>query len=184
MTDAQFRKSFMSQHAAVDPRTVPTVPKLLPPLPRISPTNKLHMSDVCLRWSSGSEEAMICVANVYSDDVPRTNPFSGVYINYLYGQAACDAYSNDTQKGIRHSFASNSGSSQVDVGGNVDTLIRHVSKVSAPAVNAATNYIDGIKTGVQSRFLSKYVAAARSGDGIVLAKSAMENMMNLWNNMD
>ncbi|KAI0223430.1 hypothetical protein L0F63_004472, partial [Massospora cicadina] len=104
MTDAQFRKSFMSQHAAVDPRTVPTVPKLLPPLPRISQTNKLHMSDVCVKWSSNSEEIMVCAASVYSDSVPRTNPFSGLYINYLYGKAECESYSQNTKKGIRHSF--------------------------------------------------------------------------------
>jgi len=189
MSDTQFRTTFMRDHAAVDPLTVPTVPKLLPPLPRISP-KKVNLYQVCFQYSVRnkdlkSDKAMICFANMQVDDAaPRKNPFSGLYINYLRGKAVCDDYLRDSQKGIRYPIEHSSSNAQLDVGSSVETLKKSAHKSIFSAALFASDYSDSWKNGEQSRFLRRYFIAAKNGDGLILAKDALENMMNMWNNTD
>lgn len=179
----------MRDHAAVDPLTVPTVPKLLPPLPRIAP-KKVTLDQACFQWSSLNEQnqpekAMVCLANMQPEDAgARRNPLSGLYINYLYGKAACDDYISDSQKGIRYPIEKSGLNAQIDIGGTVDVVKDSASNAVSTASNLASDYSASWKNGDQTRFLKKYFSAAKNGNGLGLAKDSIENMMNVWNNSD
>ncbi|KAI9293003.1 hypothetical protein K502DRAFT_325535 [Neoconidiobolus thromboides FSU 785] len=164
----------------INKNEVPFVPKLLPPLPRVSPTNQANVDQVCFQWNNGQkglEPSMLCFASSKAEgDQLRHNPFSGIYINYLYGQQSCDKYQECSQKGRKFQFDTNSQNHQLDLGHGFENMKQHAVKVCQPTIETGSNYLQSWTNGFQEKFMKSYFNAIKEGEGVNLAKKMINSL--------
>ncbi|KXN74380.1 hypothetical protein CONCODRAFT_76894 [Conidiobolus coronatus NRRL 28638] len=187
--------SRLSPYATLDARTIPTVPKLLPPLSSATSTiQKSSIDQVCFRYLESATKFnkerelasyMLCFAKDHKDEEKssRFNPLSGVSIKFIKGYKDCEDYVNHINDDpFQQSFQQTTQNQHINlsVGDHVDTALIAVASIFKPSMKLTDQYIESFSSGKQTKFLTDFIQYGRDFKGIQLLSSVFDKLQDKW----